>query len=119
MADKWERYYAGVPPWESGHPCSQVVNVVKSGRIPPRGAVIELGCGTGATAVFLGQQGFTVTAVDIVAATLDAGKCAALLTTVCAARVDHVPPKFRKLDFFFCLGSGFYYHQVGAAKWRL
>ncbi|WIA33662.1 hypothetical protein OEZ86_006782 [Tetradesmus obliquus] len=36
------------------------------------GSVLELGCGTGASAVWLARQGFQVTGVDIVQAALDA-----------------------------------------------
>ncbi|KAF6251685.1 S-adenosyl-L-methionine-dependent methyltransferase [Scenedesmus sp. NREL 46B-D3] len=46
---------------------------------PAAGSVLELGCGTGASAVWLARQGYHVSAVDVVQAALDAaaGKAAA------------------------------------------
>ncbi len=56
-------YHAGTPPWETGHPARELVRVMEEGLIPP-GRVLEVGCGTGADAIFLSQCGFEVTAVD-------------------------------------------------------
>ncbi len=56
-------YREGTPPWETGLPAAELVRVVDEGLIKP-GPILELGCGTGADAVFLTQRGFEVTAVD-------------------------------------------------------
>ena len=56
-------------PWEMG-PRQQLVGLVESGRIAP-GRAIDLGCGTGANAVFLAQHGFEVTGVDFAAPAIE------------------------------------------------
>jgi SAM-dependent methyltransferase len=50
-------------PWETG-PRPELVQVVETGRVRPCRSV-DLGCGSGANAVFLAQHGFRVTAVDL------------------------------------------------------
>jgi methyl halide transferase len=62
---RWnERYEKGDTPWETGQPSSELQCVVAEAPIGPCRA-LELGCGTGASAVWLAQQGFEVTAVDL------------------------------------------------------
>jgi len=62
---RWdERYRTGNLPWDSGRPDRHLVEVVKECGIAA-GCALELGCGTGTHAVWLAQQGFDVTAVDI------------------------------------------------------
>ena len=64
-APKWEKLYReGTPPWDSGVPSRELVRVLSEGHVR-RGPVLEFGCGTGADAVYLAQQGFDVTAVDV------------------------------------------------------
>jgi SAM-dependent methyltransferase len=55
-------------PWEIG-PRPELVELVDSGRLTP-GRAIDLGCGTGANAVFLAERGFAVTGVDFAPAAL-------------------------------------------------
>ncbi len=49
-------------PWESG-PRAELVGLVRSGRLRPCRA-IDLGCGSGTNALFLGAHGFDVVGVD-------------------------------------------------------
>jgi SAM-dependent methyltransferase len=56
-------------PWEGG-PRSELVELVESGRLQPCRAV-DLGCGSGANAVFLASRGFDVTGVDFAASALE------------------------------------------------
>ncbi|WP_438854530.1 class I SAM-dependent methyltransferase [Agromyces sp. M3QZ16-3] len=49
-------------PWEVGAR-AELVDLVERGVIPP-GRALDLGCGTGANAIFLAQRGFDVTGVD-------------------------------------------------------
>ena len=61
----WDgRYRRGETPWDTGRPSSELRRVLAEASIQPCRAV-ELGCGTGANAVWLAQQGFDVTGVDI------------------------------------------------------
>jgi SAM-dependent methyltransferase len=45
-------------------PAGELVRALEEGLVQP-GTVLELGCGTGADAVYLAQKGFEVTAVDL------------------------------------------------------
>jgi SAM-dependent methyltransferase len=65
LAGHWDRQYrTGRPIWDSDRPTSELVRVVRAEQIQPCRA-LELGCGTGANAVWLARQGFAVTAVDL------------------------------------------------------
>jgi SAM-dependent methyltransferase len=62
---RWDEHYrTGDAPWDTGQPSSELVRTVAEDRITP-GPALELGCGTGTNAVWLAQQGFEVTAVDL------------------------------------------------------
>lgn len=56
-------------PWDIGAR-EELVSLVKSGRIQPVRA-IDLGCGTGANAIYLAQNGFEVTGVDFAEAAIE------------------------------------------------
>ena len=61
----WDSYYqSGAAPWETKHPSTELQRVIAEEKLQPC-RTIELGCGTGINAVWLAQQGFDVTAVDI------------------------------------------------------
>jgi SAM-dependent methyltransferase len=61
----WDkRYQEGDSPWDTGQPSSELVRVVKERPIPS-GRAIDLGCGTGVNAVWLAQQGFETTGIDL------------------------------------------------------
>jgi SAM-dependent methyltransferase len=55
-------------PWEIG-PRPELMELVQIGRLHP-GRAIDLGCGTGANAIYLAEHGFTVTGVDFAPAAL-------------------------------------------------
>ncbi len=60
----WDATYReGTPPWETSRPASELVRLVDGGLVPPV-PMLEIGCGSGADAVFLASRGFDVTAVD-------------------------------------------------------
>jgi SAM-dependent methyltransferase len=62
---EWDRQYCCAnPPWESGQPSSELKRVVAGWGIRPCPA-LELGCGTGRSAVWLAEQGFGVVGVDV------------------------------------------------------
>lgn len=56
-------YRETLPPWEVGTVSPELVRILDECRFP-KGTLLDLGCGTGADAVFLAQRGFDVTAVD-------------------------------------------------------
>ena len=59
-----ERYERHDAPWDTNRPSNQLQRIIGEYNILPC-RVLEFGCGTGANAVFLAQQGFDVTALDI------------------------------------------------------
>lgn len=68
-ADDWQRRYVdGDTPWDSGRVDRELQRLIESGDTdaPNVGTrAIDLGCGTGINAVYLAEQGFEVTAVDL------------------------------------------------------
>ncbi len=60
--DRWNRVYSSPQPIFNNSPNSLLVDAVR-GRRP--GAALDLGMGQGRNALFLAQQGWTVTGVDI------------------------------------------------------
>ena len=65
-----DRYATGQTPWDSGAPSLEMQRVVRDRAIAPR-RMLEIGCGTGTNAVWFAQQGFEVTAVDLVPLAID------------------------------------------------
>lgn len=63
----YDLLYRRGAPWE-GAPRAELVHLVSSGRLTPRslppGRALDLGCGSGANAIFLAKHGFAVTGVD-------------------------------------------------------
>ncbi|GAA3043848.1 class I SAM-dependent methyltransferase [Gordonia defluvii] len=71
--EHWEGFYgAGKRPW-TGKPNTILVDAIGDLAAPGRTA-LDLGCGSGADAIWLAEQGWTVTAVDIAEAALDIGR---------------------------------------------
>jgi SAM-dependent methyltransferase len=61
-----ELAYRRSPPWDSGDPAPELVELVE-GPAPPRpGRALDLGCGIGTNAVYLARHGWDVTGVDLV-----------------------------------------------------
>jgi SAM-dependent methyltransferase len=67
------RYFQA--PWDIGAR-EELVALVKGGRIQPCRA-IDLGCGAGANAIYLAQQGFDVTGVDYTQAAIEKARARA------------------------------------------
>jgi SAM-dependent methyltransferase len=67
-AEAWDERYRSRPRIWSGKPNPQLVR--EAGGLHP-GKALDLGCGEGADAIWLEQQGWTVTAVDVSAVALE------------------------------------------------
>jgi len=59
----WESAYQIPTASAFGKPSAEIVALADS--LPPRAAILDLGCGEGRNALFLAERGFDVTAVDI------------------------------------------------------
>ena len=54
--------FKNLPPWETGHPQSEIKRLADSGEI--KGTVLDVRCGTGENALYIAQKGFRVTGID-------------------------------------------------------
>ncbi|MEN6451031.1 MAG: class I SAM-dependent methyltransferase [Thermoguttaceae bacterium] len=109
-------YRIGTPPWDVGRPHAELVRVMQEYRLRPE-TVLEVGCGTGADAVWLARRRFEVTAIDsspiaIERARLRAEQQNALLRFVLedAYEFAHTAGQF---DFVYDAGM---YHSVRQKK---
>jgi len=113
---EWDlAYREGTPSWETGEPAPELVRLVKQNRIP-RGTALDIGCGTGANAVFLAEAGFEVTAVDISPTAIERARTRAALAGVnIHFVVDDVFHFIRSCPsrFDFLLDAGFYPYVRG------
>jgi cyclopropane fatty-acyl-phospholipid synthase-like methyltransferase len=65
MSDRIEfeaAYQGEPPPWDTGAPQPEVLRLLDEGAF--RGAVLDVGCGTGENALLLAAHGLSVTGVD-------------------------------------------------------
>ncbi|MBN1588844.1 MAG: class I SAM-dependent methyltransferase [Pirellulales bacterium] len=94
--DDWDRIYReGLPPWETGVPARELVRLLgEQADLVPKGTAIELGCGTGADAVYLAKAGFDVTAVEISPIALERARA--------RARLENAAVHFVLGDIFDC-----------------
>lgn len=61
----WDQQYVEDQlPWDTGEPDPHLAEVIEEHEIAP-GRALEVGCGTGTNAIWLAEQGFVVTGVDI------------------------------------------------------
>jgi len=107
-----DRYRDGNLPWDTGRPSSELHSVVSRNAIEPCRA-LELGCGTGTNSVWLAQQGFEVTAVDLAPLAIEQAEKRAHAGGVkvhfLVADVLHLPDLGGRFAFFFDRGC---YHAV-------
>jgi SAM-dependent methyltransferase len=65
MINVWDlAYLTGLTPWESDTPPSELTELIKKNIIKPC-RVIDIGCGTGTTVVYLAEKGFEADGLDI------------------------------------------------------
>ncbi len=108
----WDAIYReGTPSWETGIPAGELVRFIDSKRIG-RGSVLDVGCGTGADAVYMVRRGLEVTAVDSSPTAIERARV--------RAERDDALPRFVLADFFefasiagtfdFVYDAGFYHY---------
>ena len=62
MVSFFESAYMGVPPWDIGRPQPEFVKLAEKGEI--RGSILDVGCGTGENAIYVGALGHQTWGVD-------------------------------------------------------
>ena len=72
----FDSVYAGSPAWEIGRPQEDIVRLFE--RDGFRGAVLDIGCGTGENALFLASKKLTVLGVDRVPAAIELARAKAV-----------------------------------------
>ncbi len=85
-------YRFGFTPWD-GHPIARNLQTLVDEL--PAGRALDLGCGTGDTAIYLAQHGWHVTGVDYLDQPLDAARAKAAASR---ANVDFVKADVTKLS---------------------
>ena len=85
----YDLMYRHGAPWE-GPPRQELAELVSSGTLTPQalppGRAIDLGCGSGANAIFLAEHGFDVTGVDFSGVALAKARTAAAARPAVAVR---------------------------------
>jgi cyclopropane fatty-acyl-phospholipid synthase-like methyltransferase len=64
--------YEGSPPWEVQEPQPAIVRLEEQGKIV--GAVLDIGSGTGANAIFLAERGHSVLGIELVPRAVELAK---------------------------------------------
>lgn len=83
-------YQVGLTPWD-GHPLSShLQDLIEGPAALPAGSVIDVGCGTGDSSIYLARHGWQVTGVDIVAKALKQARA--------KAAAHHVQVNFVRAD---------------------
>jgi SAM-dependent methyltransferase len=107
-----DRYRDGDLPWDTGYPSSELQHVLGRTSIRPCRA-LELGCGTGTNSVWLAQQGFEVTGIDLAPLAVERAEeraqAAGVKVRFVVADVFHLPDPQGPFEFFFDRGC---YHAV-------
>jgi len=113
LVGRWDSRYQQDrrPEWDTGRPSSNLKHSLEQKNLQPC-RVLELGCGTGVNAVYLAEQGFEVTAIDIAPTALKLAQQRATEADVevkwIQADVLALPP-LELFDFIFDRGC---YHGV-------
>lgn len=108
-----DHYLKGDTPWDAGRPSTELQRMLAEAHIAPCRA-LEIGCGTGVNAVWLAQQGFDVTAIDLSPLAIERARhragSARLNVRFLVADVLQPPQEvIGPFDFFFDRGC---YHAV-------
>lgn len=116
-AEHWnERYVGGDLPWDTQQAERRFVEVVGELQPPTRRAM-DLGCGTGTNALWLGREGFETIGIDIAAAAVERARQRAReagleqVRFACASVLDPLPVEPGTIGVATDRGC---FHTVGA-----
>ena len=88
----WDAIYReGTPVWEMGEPSAELIRFLDEKRIG-RGSALDVGCGTGADAIYMVRRGLEVTAVDNSPTAIERARV--------RAEQEDALPRFVLADFF-------------------
>ena len=103
LSDWNDRYRDGNLPWDTGRPSSELQRVISQHAIQPCRA-LDLGCGTGTNCVWLAQQGFDVTGIDVAPLAIERAeeraRAAGVNVQFVAADILNLPDPDRPFSFF-------------------
>jgi SAM-dependent methyltransferase len=107
----WDTLYReGTPPWETNKPAAELVRLVEERQIKPC-STLEIGCGSGANAVYLAKRGFELTAIDSSPTAIERARTRAerqdALLRIVLDDVFEFSQKSGSFDFVF--DAGFYH----------
>lgn len=68
----FDAVYAGQAPWDIGAPQPDLMRLIE--EFPPRGRILELGCGTGDLAIGLARTGRSVLGIDFAEAAIEVAR---------------------------------------------
>ena len=113
LLELWDSDYQGKSPalWDIGRPADELQKVVAGGKIG-KCRVVDMCCGSGTDAIYLANQGFDVTAIDVAPTALGQAEKKA---NEANAHVQWIladilaPPELRTFDFIYDRGC---YHVV-------
>lgn len=113
-----DRYSNKDTPWDSGEASHELQRVLEQGLIRPCRA-LELGCGTGTNAMFLAQQRFDMTALDLSSLAIEQAKAKAARGRVSVrfevADILRLPELGKPFEFVF--DRGVYHHLRNVDLW--
>jgi|GEM_PF-1239491 len=111
----WEERYAGTVPRWSGRPNASLVAAVGSLRIPDGGTAADVGCGEGADALWLAEQGWVTLGVDVSGTAVQRARAAASAAGLGADRVSFTASGALGVDGPFELVTASYLHSPAQA----
>ncbi len=110
-------YRESLPPWEIGLVSPELTRIMNEWQFP-KGTVLDLGCGTGADAIYWAQCGYDVTAVDFAPTAIERARTRAQKTrvNVCFVLDDAFRFGMHAGVFDVVYDSGFYQY---VRQWEL
>jgi SAM-dependent methyltransferase len=103
---EWEQLYQDkFTPWDIKRPDSHLAHIVKNVPVKPC-RTLELGCGTGTNAIWLAQQGFTVTAIDLSQTAIEKARAKAGADACTFVLADFFDDPLPGTDFGFVFDLG-------------